>query len=205
MLTIREGELLVRKTRQGIEAHLGNQGNYDPGPHDASELWRMRGVFVTITTDGTGILRGCIGNPHPHHPLIVGAVQAGILAASSDPRFSPVTLEEFSLRDRLELTVLSALEEIHAASREKLIDLIVVGKHGLVIDGYGQQGLLLPQVAVDEGFDEEDFLTNCCLKAGLPPDAWLSDRVKVYRFTCQVFFEEAPNGDTVERKMDGWY
>src|SRR5712664_3377212 len=123
MLTIREGALLVKKTRQGIEAHLGNHGNYDPGPHDGSELWRKRGVFVTITTNGTGTLRGCIGNPHPHHPLIVEAVQAGILAASSDPRFSPVTLEEFRLRDRLELTVLSGLEEIHATNLEKLTDL----------------------------------------------------------------------------------
>jgi uncharacterized protein (TIGR00296 family) len=202
MLTIREGALLVKKTRLAIETHLADRGSYDPGPSDGSELWRKTGVFVTITADGSGILRGCIGNPHPQHPLIVEAVQAGILAATSDPRFNPVTLDEFRLRDCLELTVLSPLDPIRSASPPKLKKMIVIGKHGLVVDGYGQQGLLLPQVAVDEGFDEEDFLTNCCLKAGLPPDAWLSDSVKVYRFTGQVFSEEAPSGQIVERQMD---
>ena len=82
-------------------------------------------------------------------------------------------------------------------------DLVVVGRHGLIVDGYGQSGLLLPQVAVDEGFDEEDFVTNCCLKAGLPPDAWLSGGVKLSRFTGQIFSEEAPNGRTVNKSLDG--
>jgi len=202
MLTIREGALLVEQTRLGIETHLANRGEYNPGPREESELWRRRGVFVTITANDTGALRGCIGNPHPQHPLIVEAVQAGILAATSDPRFNSVTLEEFRHADRLELTVLSALDPIGSVSPANLKDLIVVGKHGLVVDGYGQQGLLLPQVAVDEGFNEEDFLTNCCLKAGLPPDAWLSDSVRVFRFTGQVFFEEVPGGHVVQRLLD---
>ncbi len=201
MLTIHEGSLLVRKTRLGVEAHLANRESYDPGPRDGSELWRKRGVFVTITSSSTETLRGCIGNPHPQHPLIVEAVQAGILAATSDLRFNPVSLDEFRFSDRLELTVLSPLDQIRPSNLTKLTDLIVVGKHGLVVDGYGQQGLLLPQVAMDEGFDAEDFLTNCCLKAGLHPDAWLSDKVKVYRFTGQVFSEQGPNGHTVERQL----
>src|SRR5213594_548730 len=155
MLTIDQGALLVKKTRQGIETHLDNHRNYDPGPSDGSELWSKRGVFVTITSNGTGTLRGCIGNPHPQHPLIVEAVQAGILAATSDPRFNPVYLDEFRFSDRLELTVLSPLDQIRPSNLTKLTDLIVLGKHGLVVDGYGQQGLLLPQVAMDEGFEAE--------------------------------------------------
>ena len=148
-------------------------------------------------------MRGCIGNPQPRHPLIVEAIQAGILAATSDPRFNPITFLEFRLKDCLELTVLSPLEEIHANSVAELKDLVVVGRHGLIVDGYGQSGLLLPQVAVDEGFDEEDFVTNCCLKAGLPPDTWLSGGVKLSRFTGQIFSEEAPNGRTVNKSLDG--
>lgn len=205
MLTIPEGALLLKKTRFGIETHLANHGSYDPGPSDGSELWRKAGVFVTITASVTGALRGCIGNPHPQHPLILEAIHAGILAATSDPRFDPVTMDEFRLRDRLEVTVLSPLDPIRSTGPKNLKKLIVIGKHGLVVDGYGQQGLLLPRVAVDEGFDEEDFLTNCCLKAGLHPDAWLSDNVKVYTFTGQVFSEEAPGGQIVERPLDNRY
>src|SRR3989475_12592959 len=110
MLTTDQGALLVKKTRQGIETHLDNHGNYDPGPSDGSELWSKRGVFVTITSNGTGTLRGCIGNPQPRHPLIVEAIQAGILAATSAPRFTPITFLEFLLKHRREFTALSPFE-----------------------------------------------------------------------------------------------
>src|SRR5207245_11337524 len=133
------------------------------------------------TSSGTNTLTRCIRNPQTQHTLIVEAIQAGTRAATSDPRFNPITLLEFRLRDCLELTVLSPLEEIHANSVAELKDLVVVGRHGLIVDGYGQRGLLLPQVAVDEGFDEEDFDTNCCLKAGLPPEARHARRAKLSR------------------------
>src|SRR5437867_13379706 len=110
MLTIDQGALLVKKTRQGIETHLDNHRNYDPGPRDGSELWSKRGVFVTITSNGTGTLRGCIGNRQTQHPLNVGAMQAGILAATSDPRLYHIRLLALRSKYCLEITVLSPLE-----------------------------------------------------------------------------------------------
>jgi uncharacterized protein (TIGR00296 family) len=57
----------------------------------------------------------------------------------------------------------------------------------------GRQGLLLPQVAVEQGWNAEDFLVNTCFKAGLPPDAWLTG-AKVYTFQADVFSEVSPRG-----------
>jgi uncharacterized protein (TIGR00296 family) len=80
---------------------------------------------------------------------------------------------------------------------------IQVGRDGLFVDGVGTRGLLLPQVAVDEDFDAEEFLNQCCLKAGLMPDAWVTGSVKVARFQGQIFSEDTPRGRVLERKLRG--
>ncbi|MBC7090237.1 MAG: TIGR00296 family protein, partial [Methanobacteriaceae archaeon] len=67
---------------------------------------------------------------------------------------------------------------------------IKVGVDGLIIEKGPYKGLLLPQVAVEWGFDEEEFLCNTCLKAGLPPDCWYDQETKVYKFQAQIFQEK---------------
>lgn len=200
MLTLDEGILLVRKTRRGVEAYLDGKG-FDPGPKDASELWKNRGVFVTIKEVENNMLRGCIGNPFPERPLVVEAIESGILAATSDPRFEPVTSEEMRLGVCLELTALSVLREIGERERGRVESEIRIGRDGLMVEGFGRRGLLLPQVAVEEDFRVEEFLTNCCLKAGLPPDAWLSAKLKIHRFEGQIFSERTPSAEASEVEL----
>jgi len=68
---------------------------------------------------------------------------------------------------------------------------VEVGKHGLLICEGPRRGLLLPQVAVEHGWDRETFLQHTCRKAGLPADAWRQGaRIEV--FTAEVFGEEDP-------------
>ncbi len=200
MLTRGEGILLVRKTREGVEAHLEGRKSYDPGPRDSSGLWKKQGVFVTLKEARNGRLRGCIGNPCPENPLIVEAIHSGILAATSDPRFNPIVLNELNEKICLELTVLSALEEVKERDPAKLKDVIRIGKDGVMVDGFGGRGLLLPQVAVEEEFDTEAFLTSCCLKAALPPDTWLSTNLKIYKFAGQIFSEDSPYTEAAEMR-----
>jgi uncharacterized protein (TIGR00296 family) len=57
--------------------------------------------------------------------------------------------------------------------------------------------LLLPQVAVDWGWGAEEFLTQCCIKAYLPPDSWLTPGTDVFRFSAIIFAEEEPRGRVV--------
>ncbi|MFX0010338.1 MAG: AMMECR1 domain-containing protein, partial [Candidatus Hermodarchaeota archaeon] len=51
---------------------------------------------------------------------------------------------------------------------------------GLIVEKRSSKGLLLPQVPVEWHWDVEEFLNNCCMKAGLTPDAWLEKGTKIY-------------------------
>jgi len=201
MLTLEEGEVLVRTARLSIDAHLSRTSYHVPANVSAG-LRERRGVFVTLLDhfNGDG-LRGCIGIPFPTGPLIEQVKVAAVEAATEDPRFDPLEITEFKGQIIVEATVLSTLEPIWVKNPLDLRENIVVGRDGLVVEGMGSHGLLLPQVAVDEGFDSEEFLSQCCLKANLPPDAWLTGRVQVSRFQGQVFAEDKPNGRVFERRL----
>jgi uncharacterized protein len=201
MLTSEEGVILVKTARAAVETHLSGiefqaQAVASPG------LEEERGVFVSLLDHlKSGNLRGCIGIPFPTRSLLEQVRVAAVEAATTDFRFEPVTLEELQKRIVLEATVLSVLEPIWVKNPLDLRENILVGKDGLMVQGLGRHGLLLPQVAVDEGFDSEEFLSQCCLKADLPPDAWLTGEVQVSRFQGQVFAEEKPSGRVFERRL----
>ena len=203
LLSTEDGTTLVRSARQSIADYLDGK-NVDSVANVSAELRAPRGVFVTLldTASSRG-LRGCIGNPFPKTSLLDETVRCAVDAATTDPRFSPVRKDEFLESITVEVTVLSPLEHILVKSPLDLPLNIKVGRDGLFVDGFGTRGLLLPQVAVDERFDEEEFLNECCLKAGLMPDAWVTGGVKVSRFQGQIFSEEAPGGRVLERKLRG--
>ncbi len=174
LLSTEDGTALVRIARQAIADHLDGK-NFDSVANASSELRAPRGVFVTLFDKAQSRrLRGCIGNPFPKTSLLNETVRCAVDAATMDSRFVPVRKDEFLRSIAVEVTVLSPLEDILVKSPLDLTLNIKVGRDGLLVDGFGTRGLLLPQVAVDEGFDEEEFLNECCLKAGLMPDAWVS-------------------------------
>jgi AmmeMemoRadiSam system protein A len=115
-------------------------------------------------------------------------MECSIAAATEDPRFIPLTMEELPETD-IEISVLSPIEEV------KTIEDIQVGIHGLVIGHKGRRGLLLPQVPVEYGWDRKRFLEETCRKAGLPANAWQKG-AKIESFTAFVFGEE-------ERRLAG--
>jgi uncharacterized protein (TIGR00296 family) len=203
LLSTEEGRILVETARQAITHDLDGK-NFDSTDRANSELSIRRGVFVTLFDHKMSRgLRGCIGNPFPKTSLLNETMRCAVKAATMDPRFAPVRLDEFLRSIAVEVTVLSPLEHIMVKSPLDLPLNIKVGRDGLSVDGMGARGLLLPQVAIDEGFDEEEFLNECCLKAGLMPDAWVTGSVKVARFQGQIFSEESPGGRVFERKLRG--
>jgi len=138
-------------------------------------------AFVTLKLQDE--LRGCIGSTEAKFPLGQTIVQCAISAAFRDPRFPPLSMEEFE-RIHLELSVLSPMHEI--ASVEE----IQVGVHGIFLTLGNHRGLLLPQVAVELEWDRETFLKSTCQKAGLPPEAWQYPGVKIEIFSAEVFGEK---------------
>jgi AmmeMemoRadiSam system protein B/AmmeMemoRadiSam system protein A len=161
-LTASEKKELLALARSAVETYVRENRIIEP-PATNPNFAANRGAFVTLKQRGR--LRGCIGFIEPVAPLDATIVQTAIYAAVRDTRFEPVTAAELDSLE-YEISVLTPLEEVTFPS------LILVGKHGLVIEKNGRKGLLLPQVPVENGWDREEFLAQTCLKAGLPPEAW---------------------------------
>ena len=98
-----------------------------------------------------------------------------------DPRFPPVQAAELP-EIKIEISLLSPLEPVRDTEE------IQVGRHGLLIVQGQRSGLLLPQVATEEGWDRQALLEGVCRKAGLPTDAWQKGAV-LFKFTTEILEE----------------
>jgi AmmeMemoRadiSam system protein B/AmmeMemoRadiSam system protein A len=178
-LTGAQEEALLKLARSTLETYL--EERTIPG-HDTDDpvLTRRSGVFVTLRQQGE--LRGCIGRTRADLPLFDAVQQMSVQAATEDPRFPAIARE--ALDDiTIEISVLSPFRRVVGMEQ------IEVGTHGLMIFKDGGQGLLLPQVPVEQGWDRQMYLDNLCLKAGLPEGCW-RDGAALYAFTALVFAEE---------------
>jgi len=166
---------LLEYARQSVQSAV--TGNVSPAPPLSPVFARICGVFVTLHVQGK--LRGCIGVIEAQEPLGASISHCAASAALHDPRFSPVRAEELSDL-QIEISLLSPPVPI-------LPEEIEIGRHGLLVVKDRHRGLLLPQVAVEHSLDRASFLSETCRKAGLSRDAWKSDPLQVFGFTCEVF------------------
>lgn len=178
-LDLEDQRLLLTIARQSITAAL--EGKKFNLPADLPpRLTEKRGAFVTLKR--LGRLRGCIGRLQAEKPLAKVIAAMARQAAFHDPRFPRLTKAELEGLS-VEISVLTPFRLV------KDVEEIQVGVHGLLIAKGSYQGLLLPQVPVEWGWDREEFLRQTCRKAGLPPQAW-KEGAKIFRFSAQVFGEE---------------
>jgi AmmeMemoRadiSam system protein A len=170
----KERALLLRLAHESITRALAGREaeQFSPSLH----LSELRGVFTTLYLRGK--LRGCVGYPLAVVPLHRGVFETARAAAFEDPRFIPVTAEE-APEVGISISVLSPLRLISA-------DEVEVGRHGLLISDGVRRGLLLPQVAVEHGWDRVAFLEQACRKAALPDDAWRRGAT-LQGFTAEIF------------------
>jgi hypothetical protein len=201
VLSADEGMVAVRLARRALESALNPRTAPEPlssveETHLPPVFDEHRGVFVTLKRHPSGMLRGCIGYPLPVLPLRSALVRAAVSAAVEDYRFRPVAATELP-RLTIEVSVLTPPEPLRFSSSEEAIRAVKVGRDGLIVEGLGTSGLLLPQVAPEEGWSAEELLDGTCEKAGLPPRSWQDPRVKVRRFEAEIFREVAPGGEIV--------
>ena len=195
-LSREEGKFLIHLARNAVKTYL-ETGKTVKAPESTPEkLFKRCGVFVTINTlkNGEKKLRGCIGYPYPISPLVEAVIDSAINAATQDPRFYPLSLSEFG-KVVFEVSVLTPPEAVEVEDSKEYKAKIKVGKDGLIVKKGIYKGLLLPQVPVEWEWDEEEFLCQCCIKAGLPPDSWLTKDTKIYKFQAIIFKEETPQGE----------
>lgn len=175
-LITEEDQAHLRKVvHDAIENRLKNR-KYEPPYRESLDI--RRGVFVTLKVDGQ--LRGCIGMVKAREPLYDAVASMATAAAFEDPRFPEVTADEFG-RLTFSISVLSPLERVRDFGE------IEVGRDGLMVKLDMHSGLLLPQVASENGWDPITFLEQTSLKAGLPKGSYKDRFAEIYRFSAQLF------------------
>lgn len=190
--TLRDGEIFIKVARKAIDFYLRSKKIVYP--EEIKKYNEKTGVFVTLRTYPEKELRGCIGFPRPVYPLWKSLVLSAISAATEDPRFPPVKADEMN-RIIVEINILTEPQLIEVKDPSEYPEKIEIGKDGLIVEYGPYSGLLLPEVPVEENWDEITFLSYTCLKAGLPPDCWIKLPVKIYKFQSVIFREKEPNGE----------
>jgi uncharacterized protein len=195
-LTQKEGEFLISLARNTVKQYLETGKAPKPPKETPEKLFEHCGVFVTINSVGHRgkELRGCIGYPYPTSPLVEAVIDSAINAATEDPRFEPLSVDELG-KVVFEVSVLTPPEQVEVNNPKEYLSKIKVGEDGLIVERGPYKGLLLPQVPVEWGWCEEEFLCQCCMKAGVSPDSWLTKDAKIYKFKAIVFDEETPGGE----------
>ncbi len=170
---------LLDLARATVEATACQTPRPTPAPHELTPgLLLPAAAFVTLREHGD--LRGCIGLLRFDTSLWINVREAAVAAARSDPRFQPVTQAELPGLE-VEVSVLEPPRPIADPSE------FVAGRDGIIVERGGNRGLLLPQVAPEMGWGEEQMLEGVCRKAGLRPDAWRDRATQLFVFESVCF------------------
>jgi AmmeMemoRadiSam system protein A len=177
-----ERRALLRLARAAIRARVEGLPP-PPLPAGLPRLEERQGAFVTLRISGA--LRGCIGIVDPTRSLAETVAYCAAAAATEDPRFPSLPATESS-GVSIEVTALAPPEAVDDIGN------VVLGRHGLMVEAPGRRGVLLPQVALEQGWDVEAFVRETLLKAGLPADAVRRGAARLLRFEAEVISEEEP-------------
>jgi MEMO1 family protein len=174
---------LLQVAREAVLHPLTSQNKYHIELNHFPALFREnRATFVTLNVRNQ--LRGCIGSLIAHQPLVADVAGNAQSAAFKDPRFKPVTLDEYQNID-FHISVLSAPEPLDITSREELITRLRPGIDGLILEENGRKATYLPSVW-DQLPEPESFVSELRRKAGLRANDW-GTNTTVHRYTTEEF------------------
>ena len=180
MLNKEERDFLLRSARNAIKVYL-ETGQMEIMLTPDPLLKEGRGAFVTLRK-GTE-LGGCIGLLESEKPLDETVCRMAVEAAVNDPRFPAVSLSELAGL-KIEISILTRPVKVSGP------EAVVMMRDGVIVRRGNCQGVFLPQVAEETGWDKEKFLSVLCVnKAGLPADAWKKEDTELYTFQAEVFSE----------------
>jgi AmmeMemoRadiSam system protein A len=176
-----EKVFLLKLARSVINNRLNNNNLIFEKDDKFPILDEKTGAFVTLHKKTR--LRGCIGYIIGFQPLYNTIIDAANQAAFSDPRFSPLKIDEFD-EINLEISVLSPPFPLKNYSE------IIVGEHGLILSEKGRRALLLPQVPIEHNLNKDEYLSALCEKGGFHPNLWKEKQLSLEAFTAIVFSEK---------------
>ncbi|MFQ6050109.1 MAG: TIGR00296 family protein [Candidatus Hydrothermarchaeota archaeon] len=180
-----KGNLLVNLAKEAFIYYLKEQKRIDK-IYIYDELKEKRGVFITLKKIERDREKSIVsmGYPLPEKPLFHSVIDSAI-ACANKARILNLLGEIESII--LEVSVLGNIEEIQTERRVDYPKQIKLGQDGIMIERGFQRALILPQVPLENEWNEIDLLSECCLKAGLSPDAWLDEDTRIYKFKTRVF------------------
>jgi hypothetical protein len=176
------GAVLINIAKAAIDQRLGGD---IPAPRITASLTQPGASFVTLTRNNQ--LRGCIGSLAARRPLAEDVRENALAAAFHDPRFKPLTNQEW-FDTWVEVSLLSTMQPIPLTSESEVLRTLRPGIDGLVLEHGHHRGTFLPQVW-EQLSTPEAFFTNLKRKAGLPPDFWEED-MKLSRYTVAKWREQ---------------
>jgi AmmeMemoRadiSam system protein A len=181
MFNTDKGKTLLHLARAAIAGEFGFVSDELPR---ADWLEEPGATFVTLTLDEQ--LRGCIGSLEAHSPLIDDVRQNAVAAAFYDPRFQPLSKEEFP-RTLIEVSLLSKPELIQFSSEQDALAQLNPGLDGVVLEFGHHRATYLPQVWAQLP-DPQAFISQLKTKAGLAGDFWSND-IRLSHYTVQNWHE----------------
>jgi AmmeMemoRadiSam system protein B/AmmeMemoRadiSam system protein A len=178
-LTAEEKHFILATAKEFVHAAVGGRTPQLPDPTIGGTAERLvSGAFVCLKRDGH--LRGCCGMVGQQATLAKALEEASYKTVWEDVRFPPISPIEVDFLE-MEVWILSNPEPSSARGEDR-IGMVQIGKHGLVIERGSARGLLLPGVAVENGWDAQRFLEQTCAKAGLHPSLWKDDATSLFTF-----------------------
>jgi AmmeMemoRadiSam system protein A len=146
-------------------------------------LAQERATFVTLKINGN--LRGCIGSILPRMPLIDDVIYNAKQAAFHDPRFNPLTPEEFE-QIHIEISILTIPERLEYENEADLKRKITKND-GVILALADKQATFLPSVWEELPIFEL-FFAHLCMKAGMNGDC-LKYHPLIYTYQAEIIEE----------------
>ncbi len=188
-LSEEQGQALVKLARLTLENTLKQTERQADEEFQQSlsapELQARRGTFVTLHIHGR--LRGCIGSLLPENTITESVKENAVNAALRDPRFPPLTAAELD-KTHIEVSVLTDPQVLEYADAEDLLTRLRPNIDGVILQKGPARSTFLPQVW-EQLPQTSQFLSQLCLKAGLPADAWKNEHPQILTYQAQYFEE----------------
>ncbi len=176
------GTTLLTLARNAIAARFGLPAA--PVAVDLPELAKMGATFVTLTKHGD--LRGCIGSLEAWRPLVQDVQENARSAAFRDPRFEPLSADEWPLT-RVEVSLLTPPEPLAFRDEADALAQLRPNIDGVIFSAGNRRSTFLPQVW-EQLPEPADFMARLKQKAGLPANYWGPD-VRLERYTVRKWKE----------------
>jgi len=187
-LSQKQGQALVKLASITIMEKLGRKMLPDQASRLSADLKdscfnEHCGTFVTLKIDGR--LRGCIGSLTSNESILTGIRRNALNAAFRDPRFPPLTTDEFEHVD-IEISILTKPQPLEYTDYSDLLSKLRVDIDGVIIRKGRAGSTFLPQVWKQLP-QPDNFLSHLCAKAGLSADSWKNTNLEVLTYQVQHF------------------